>query len=288
MAKKVEIKFIRSDGRTFAFDDSPMGITALKGVDAPTVEIFTEKQAIGDGDIITGKRVASRSITITAANRMPALNSQMRKIASAFFNPLYTYTAEFTYDGSTMSAHECELKAIAIPTGNVYRRLEITLTLLSPTGYLDGGGLYGRDINSVQPRLGWPWVSVAGVGHLYSLFNFARAITVQNDGDAPTFIRAVFTASGPDTVENPKLISGESFIRVMTTLHPGDALEINTEKKQAKLNGVSVLHLVDKASSWAGMRMNVGQNTFGFAADSNDNQLSVRIYYTKRYYGLGG
>lgn len=282
------MKFTRSDGRTFAFDDAPFGITALSGVDGPKVEVFTEKQAIGDGDIVTGKRIASRQITITASNRRIALNKQMRKLASAFFNPLYTYTVDITYQGSTRSAHDCELKAIAMPTGSIYKRLEITLTLLSPTGYLDGGGMYGRDINSVQPRLGWPWVSVAGVGHLYSLYNFAKAVTVNNDGDGPTYIRAEFVATGSDAVVNPKLIKGEYFIRVLTSLNPGDVLEINTEKKQVKLNGVSILNLVDKESNWTGMQMKVGQNSFGFDADEHDNQLSVRIYYTKRYYGMGG
>ena len=285
---QVSVKFTRSDGRTFAFDDAPFGVTALTGIDAPKVEVFTQKQAIGDGDIVTGKRVAARQITITASNRKPAINQQMRKLASAFFNPAYTYSVEITYHGSTRSAHDCELKALAMPTGNVYKRLEITLTMLSPTGYLDGGGMYGRDINSVQPRLGWPWVSLVDVGHLYSLHSFAKAITVDNDGDGPTYIRAEFVANGPDTVVNPQLVKGQYYIRVLTTLHAGDKLTIDTEKKQVKLNGASILHLVDKTSNWAGMRMDVGVNSFGFDADERDNQLAVRIYYTKRYYGMGG
>jgi hypothetical protein len=212
----------------------------------------------------------------------------MRKIASAFFNPNYSYDVEITYDGSTRSAYDCELKAIAIPTASVYKRLEITLTLLSPHGYLSGGGVYGRDINSVQPRLGWPWVSVVGAGHLYSLYNFAKTISVDNNGDGPTWIRAVFTATGSDAVVNPKLYKNEYHIRVLATLQPGDVLEIDTEKKLVKLNGVNALHLLDKTSNWSGMRMDVGSNAFGFEADEYDNQLSVRIYYSLRFYGMGG
>lgn len=284
----VTVKFTRSDGRTFAFDDSPFGVTQLDGVDAPVLEVFTEKNATGDGDLITGNRVGARTITLEAKNRFHRLNEQMRKLASAFFNPLYTFNAEITYGKLTRTANECRLKALAMPTGNIHKPLSIKLTLLSPSGYLDGGGLYGKDIASVQPRLGWPWVSVMGVGHLYSLYNFARVISVNNDGDAPTYIRAVFTATGSDGVVNPTLIKDEYRIRILTTLNLGDQLEIDTEKKLVKINGVNALHLVDKTSNWTGMRMGIGNNVFGFEADEHDNQLSVRIYYTKRFYGLGG
>lgn len=284
----VKIVFTRSDGKTFAFDDAPLGVTELNGVDAPKIELFTVKNAVGDGDVITGKRIASRTITIEAKNRYTGLNEQMRKIAAAFFNPMYTYDVEFAYGSFVRTARDCEIKALAIPTANLYTRLQITITLLSKSGYLDGGGIYGKDIASVTPRLGWPWVSVVGVGHLYSLYNFSRIISVNNDGDAPTFIRAVFTAVGTDTVTNPKLIKDGHYIRVLATMNKGDELEIDTENRIIRLNGENALHLVDRESNWTGMRMDVGTNVFGFAADEHDNQLAVRIYYSKRFYGIGG
>ena len=40
----------RSDEQTFAMDDRPMGLVELEGVDAPAMEVFTEKNAVGDGD----------------------------------------------------------------------------------------------------------------------------------------------------------------------------------------------------------------------------------------------
>ena len=284
----VSIVFTRSDGKKFAFDDAPFGVTELNGVDAPNIELFTVKNAVGDGDVVTGKRIGARTITIEAKNRHTRINEQMRKIAAAFFNPLYTYDVQFIYGSYERTAHDCEIKAMAIPTENLYKRLSVKLTLMCANGYLSGGGIYGKDIASIAPRLGWPWVSVAGVGHLYSLYNFSRIISVDNNGDAPSFIRAVFTATGDDDVTNPKLIKDEFYIRVMTTMHKGDQLEIDTEKRLVKLNGVSVLNLVDKTSNWMGMRMDLGRNVFGFAADDHDNQLAVRVYYTQRFYGLGG
>ena len=283
----MHVYFTRSDGRVFRFDDLPMGVTELEGVDAPKVEIFTEKKAVGDGDVVTGKRVASRNIQIKAASRILELNEQMRSLASAFFNPSYTFDVEIIYGSFSRTGRNCELKALALPTANLYKRFEITMTMFAPNGYLESGGLFGRDIASVTARLGWPWVSVAGVGFLYSKFNFAKTIEVNNDGEAPTFIRAVFTVKGTDTVENPKLFKDDAYIRILTALNPGDEMEIDTENRIVRINGENALHLVDKMSSWQGMRMDAGMNTFGFDADTHDNQLSVRIYYAKRYYGMG-
>lgn len=281
------VHFTRSDGHTFAINDSPMGLVELSGVDAPAIEIFTEKNAVGDGDIVTGQRTASRLITVKARERGTRLNRQMRALASSFFTPTYSFDATIAYNGSTRTARDCRLKALALPTGNVYAPLELTLSLLCPTGYLESGGLHGEDLNSINPRLGWPFVSLDGKGFLFGVHNFTKTITVKNTGVAPTWARAVFTATGADTVKNPKLMRGNSYIRVLCTLNPGDVLEIDTEKRTVRLNGASALHLVDKQSNFNKMAMPIGHNTIGFDADTHDNQLSVRVYYPIRYNGLG-
>lgn len=283
----VHVIFTRSDGRELRFDDMPMGVKELKGFDAPSVEVFTEKNAIGDGDVVTGKRVASRLIEVKASSRVLGLNEQMRKIVSAFFNPSYSYDVKAVYGNFIRTARKCEIKALAVPMENLYKRLNVSVSLLSPTGYLEGDGLYGKDINAVTGRLGWPFVSVANVGFIYGKFDFSRTIEVFNDGDAPTFIRAVFTVKGEDPVENPVLIKGDAFVKLNTLLYPGDELEIDTENRVVRINGQNALNLVDKTSKWKGMVMQQGDNTFGFGADSHDNQLMVRIYYAKRYYGVG-
>ena len=286
----VHVYFTRSDGQELRFDDAPMGIVGLEGIDAPKVELFTEKNAIGDGDVVTGKRVASRTIKLEASTRIIGLGQQMRILLAAFFNPTYTFDIRFIYGDLTRTARDCQIKAMEMPTGNIYERFRITMTLLSPNGYLEDGGINGGDINNVLPRLGWPFISIAdrNKGFLWGVFEFAKALTFDNDGDAPTYIRAVFKADGADTIENPALLHGDSFIRVLTTLHPGDELEIDTEKRIVRLNGVNKLNLVSKDSSFAGMKMDVGEQTFGFSADTHEDQLSVRIYYAKRYYSLGG
>lgn len=291
----------RSDGQTFAMDDKPIGLLELKGVDAPAMEVFTEKNAVGDGDTVTGSRVAAREITIRAKSRGGIKNAILRARAVVFFDPQFTYDVDISYDGVTRTARDCRLKAVAIPSGSLYQPLDITATFLCPYGYLDGeGGMDGVDLNSITPRLGWPYVSMMkdGVpgkarsglddapGMLFGVYNYDKTVVIHNRGSAPTWVRGVFTAMGPGTVQNPKLIHGDAFVRVLYTMNPGDVVDIDTEKRIVRINGVNALNKIDKASSFGSMRVDPGYSVIGFDADTNPDQLSARVYFQIRYLGV--
>lgn len=278
------VSFKRSDGREFAIDGSTFDLLEIDGIGSAKVEIFTEKRAVGDGDIVTSKRVAARTINIKAKNRLGRLNEQLRKVAGAFFNPRYTFDVIVQYMGVTRTASGCEIKAIDMPTKNVHAPLRLNLTMYCPDAYLLGEGLSGQNINSVSNGFGFPFVSLVDVGFNYSVFDFASNISIENDGDSPTYIRAVFTSRG--AVQNPKLIKDDSFVRVLTTIDVGDVLEIDTEHNTVTLNGENAIVLVDKLSSFSGMTLDIGDNTIGFAADSSDNLLDVSVYFAKRYQGV--
>lgn len=277
----------RSDGQTFAMDDKPTGLLELKGVDAPAMEVFTEKNAVGDGDTVTGSRVAAREITIRAKSRGGIKNAILRARAVVFFDPQYTYDVDISYDGVTRTARDCRLRAVAIPSGSLYQPIEITATFLCPYGYLDGeGGMDGVDLNSITPRLGWPYVSMENAGSLFGVYNYDKTVVIHNRGSAPTWVRGVFTAMGPGTVQNPKLIHGDAFVRVLYTMNPGDVVDIDTEKRVVRINGVNALNKIDKASSFGGMRVDPGYSVIGFDADTNPDQLSARVYFQIRYLGV--
>lgn len=277
----------RSDGQTFAMDDRPMGLVELEGVDAPAMEVFTEKNAVGDGDTVTGSRVAAREITIRAKSRGGIKNAILRARAVVFFDPQYTYDVDISYDGVTRTARDCRLKAVAIPSGSLYQPLDITATFLCPYGYLDGeGGMDGVDLNSITPRLGWPYVSMENAGSLFGVYNYDKTVVIHNRGSAPTWVRGVFTAMGPGTVQNPKLIHGDAFVRVLYTMNPGDVVDIDTAKRIVRINGVNALNKIDKASSFGGMRVDPGYSVIGFDADTNPDQLSARVYFQIRYLGI--
>ena len=102
----------RSDGQTFAMDDKPIGLLELKGVDAPAMEVFTEKNAVGDGDTVTGSRVAARDITIRAKSRGGIKNAILRARAVVFFDPQYTYDA-VSYTHLPLRLQAVERKSIS-------------------------------------------------------------------------------------------------------------------------------------------------------------------------------
>ena len=277
----------RSDGQTFAMDDRPIGLLEIRGVDAPAMEVFTEKNAVGDGDTVTGSRVASRDITLRAKSRGGVKNAILRAMAVAFFDPQYTYDVDISYDGVTRTARDCRLRAVAIPSGSLYQPLDITATFLCPYGYLDGeGGMDGVDLNSITPRLGWPYVSMENAGMLFGVYNYDKTVVIHNRGSAPTWVRGVFTAMGPGTVQNPKLIHGDAFVRALYTMNAGDAVDVDTEKRIVRINGVNALNKIDKASSFGGMRVDPGYSVIGFDTDTNPDQLSARVYFQIRYLGV--
>lgn len=278
---KPSVVFTRSDGAVLAIDDTLLGLTGLDGIGSSCVEIFSEKRAVGPGDVITGKRVTSRLITIKASARVHGRNEQLRTVLSAFFNSMHTYDAVFCYDGISRTAEACELKVLDIPTGNIYAPLKWSLSLLCPGGYLQGEGLNGQNINEVRGGFGFPYVSLVGYGFNTGVFLFAREVPVQNDGAAPSYLRAVLTCRGP--VKNPKLIKDEAFIRILTTLEKGDVLEIDTFQRSIRLNGKNAITLLDRESSFSGMTLEVGRSVIGFEADENDTLLDVSVYWHKQY-----
>ena len=80
------IKFIRDDGLTLNITDY-FKIISIEGLGTITQEIFTEKRAVGDGDIITGTRVSSRTVTITACNDYAGQFDTSREKINSFFSP---------------------------------------------------------------------------------------------------------------------------------------------------------------------------------------------------------
>lgn len=278
------ISFLRSDGHTFVVDGSTFDITHLDGIGAPKVEIFTEKKAVGDGDIVTGRRIAARTINIELSNRLSNLNHQMREIAGAFFNPRYDFDVTIQYGGVERTANGCQIKSIDMPTENIHKKMRLYLTFFCPDAYLLGEGLRGANINKTTPGFGFPFVSLVGIGFNFAVFDFTTNIAIENDGDAPTYVRAVFTAKGQ--VVNPKLIKDEAQIKILSILKAGDVLEIDTEQNTVILNGVNAVNLVDKTSDFAAMELAIGDNSIGFGADSGDNLLDVSLHYAKRYQGV--
>jgi hypothetical protein len=277
------VKFVRSDGKTMSIDDTALGLTAAKGLDAANVETFTQKSAVGDGDLVTGQRVGSREISFTARARNPALNEILKRAWTSFFTTGRTYDVYVTRYGNRRYAAGCCLDSFEVPTDNQYKTITLKISLICPEGYWLSVDSFGRNIAGVESRAGWPWIAQEGYGRIYGIYSYAGTVYLDNDGDAKAYCKAVFTAQG--AVTNPKLIAGDGYVRVLTTLNEGDVMVIDGKTQSVTINGVNAATLIDKASSFAGIVFALGTNSIGFTADVGSNVVAVTVYYNKRYMG---
>ena len=277
------VRFVRGDGRSLSFDGTALGLTAASGLDKPNVEVFTQKAAVGDGDLVTGQRVGSRSLEFTAKALKPSLNDVMRRAVTSFFTGAQTYDIHVARYGDRRYAAACRLDAMEIPTENPYRPITVKLAFLMPEGYFLSEDSFGQNIAGIDPRCGYPYVSPSARGRVYGVYAFAQTVYLDNDGDAEAYCKAVFTARG--AVVNPKLLTGAGYVRVLCTLSEGDVLVIDGHTRGVTLNGLSVATLLDRHSRFDGIVFSLGTNAVGFTADQGSNQLAVYVYYNKRYMG---
>ena len=69
--KPTLVRCVRSDVKEFTIGLSDWKITKLEGVDFPNFSLFTDKNAIGDGALLSGKRVDDRDVYVEAKSRFP-------------------------------------------------------------------------------------------------------------------------------------------------------------------------------------------------------------------------
>lgn len=242
--------------------------------------------AVGDGGIISSERMAPKDRTITAKTTNPVLNEVLRHEANAFFNPKMTYRVYLTYMGVTRWA-EGKIYKYSLPTQNIHKSLTLTITFLFANPYLKSYEDFGKDIASITGMSGFPYLCAKGgnmpQGITGGIYNFARQVILENDGDVETFCRAVFIAKGE--VTNPKLIIDEHYVRVIDTMEQGDVIEIDFVKNPptVKKNGINIIGKCDRKSSFDEMALKIGDTAIQFDADDGTNLLTVSIYYNKMY-----
>lgn len=279
----ITVRFIRGDGRTFAIDGSTLGLVSAVGLDRANVEVYSQKAAVGDGDLVTGQRVGSRTLEFTAKARQPALNEVLRRAITSFFMATQPYAIHIIRTGARRYADNCRLDSAEIPTENAYKAITVKLSFLMPEGYFLSMDSFGRNIAGIEPRCGYPYAALAGYGRIYGVYSFAQTVYLDNDGDADAYCKAVFTARG--AAVNPKLITGRGYVRVLTALAEGDVLVVDGKTKGVTLNGENAAASLDRHSTFDGIVFALGTNTVGFTADVGANVLDVYVYYNKRYMG---
>lgn len=285
MDEDVIARIVRDDNAELIADDTDWGLTAIDGAAAPEYEIFTEKNAVGDGDTVTGKRVAARDLELEAAVKDTRLNDILRNRARRFFSPKHTYKVYLTYMGTTYWL-AAELKAFKAPNDQIYKPQTWSAYFLAVNPYWQSVDDFGQDLAATTPRWGFPYMDNPTYGVLVDVANFAREVVFDYDGDAPAYPTLELTAD--EEVRNPKIIKDGFFVRLLDTIQKGDQVKISTNPKDIQItkNGQNILNKVDRESNFSGMQMQPGTNTVRYEADYGDVNLHVVIRYNKQYLGV--
>ena len=283
MDTDVIARIVRSDEAELVVDETDWGLTAIDGADAAKYELFTEKNGFGDGDTLTGKRVAARDLELKAAVMDAGRNAELRQRAKRFFNPKYAYRVYLTYMGTTAWV-EAELEAFQAPSKQIDLPQEFSVYFLATDPYWKSVDDFGQDIAAITPRWGFPYMDHPDYGVLVDIANFERSVNFIYDGDAPSY--PVITLTADDRVTNPKIVNGSAFVRLIDEWEKCDVVELSTRPPRIEKNGQNVLNKVDRSSNFAGLAMQPGTNVYRYEADYGDNSLHVVIRYYKQYLGV--
>lgn len=291
----VTARIVRSDGEEMTLGDGDWRILneGLENWANLPYNVYSAEIPSLDGAVVTSKRVSSVDRTIIAECKGDDPDF-LRALAIQFFNPRYTYEVHMTYRGRTRWCSGEQI-GFAASEGNIYRRPQITWTILCPNPYMQSESNFGKDIAEVAPMFAFPWYSAiypdsrkkyTNTGAVYSVHTFAKSIDVKNDGDVPSGMRIIIRAT--DSVKNPSIRLGDGYVRLIRTLQQGDIVELDVTSRPpiVTLNGQNAMHLIDRQSSILNLRIDVGTTTLEYDADDGYQNLSVSVYWNKQYLGI--
>lgn len=287
MRKLVLIRIVRSDDQSFILGTGTWKILSkgLEGIDFPNISVYSDKNGAGDGALLSGKRIDDRDIQIKCKNTDPKSNEQVRAAAINFFNPKYSYSIYITYMGQTRWT-EGELQGFSCPSENIHRCMTMIVKFYCRDGVLKSVDNFGKDIASVSPGFGFPFIDVKNplIPVYASIFNYNQEVVLTNDGATDTYPRITINIKG--NVSNPKVYKDSHYVRILGDFVKGDVLSIDCEKCTIYKNGVNWIQHIDRSSTFTDMALPVGDSKIGFVADDGDTNMSVFIYFNKLYTGL--
>lgn len=123
-------------------------------------------------------------------------------------------------------------------------------------------------------------------GFIAGAYSFSNVVDIVNDGDVETYLRVVINANG--SVTNPAIHKDGKYVKILGTLKQDDVVEIDFNQRPPSVtkNGENIINLSDRTSSFTGMQLDVGINQISYGADDGENNMSVSVYFEKRYLGI--
>lgn len=283
--RNIVLRAVRSDGQVFEYNGDDWGLTSLEGVDFPKFEISKADRGYGNGSIITGKRKEARDIDIVARERNAGNNTLDRPLALGFHNSNFTFDLYITYMGVTRIAKGCELQGSKCPSGNVFDALTLTVSYLHPESDLLGEASESTNFTAVDPTWHWSRVYTQGGSLIYGVINHATSKVLNYLGSEDTFLHVRLEASG--LVEGVNIGVGGINVHIDCTLGSGDVLELDSEAKTVKVNGVDLAPASYNGELVPKLILTYGDNVVTVKADDEGNTaFDADVTYVGRYGGI--
>ena len=286
MTNDVILKFHKPSGETFTIESSGdwrFLKNGIVGFGLANGNLSYVDYIMGDGGEIKNVRLAKADRTVKAAYIKPQNNAIARRNFLKFFTPRVYYKIYMTYMNQTRWAEGVLYKLQMSETLDDSLLLTATMTFAFADPLWKSVDDFGRDIASVTPNHGWPWLCPIDQTVPVGTFNFERKVTLANDGDVAVYPRVIMIAN--DYVENPIFQINDAKVKINDILEAGDeiTMDLGALPPRIEKNGDNFFGHADKKSEFTKMMLEVGSNTISFDADNGSDNLSVTVFYNKMY-----
>ena len=290
------LRIVRDDGKTIVADGQWSGGWAVEWegladfLDLP-IDLSTSANVLTDGSTLVSKRVAEAERTATIVYAGPRDPSSVRDEALAFFNPKHSFEVHVTHMGRTrwcegeLAARQCVIEPSRYPC-------RVTFTLLCLDPYMRGEDVHDDTMTDASPFFTFPFrcfLPGPGVsaGCVASVRVYDGLNTVVNSGGVPAPFR--ITARFEQPITNPTFHVNDRHVGIVYQFKVGDVLVLDfmAAPPRVTLNGENSIQRCTRDSTFVGMVLDVGENTFWYESSEGDvNTMKVSIVYYDRYMGV--
>ena len=290
------IRIVRSDGEELWVTAGPEDGWHIEAeglsefIDLP-IELSTSANVLSDGSTLVSKRVGEVERQASFVWSGPGNARSIRDTALSFFNPKHSYECHVTHIGVTrwcegeLAARQCVIQPSRFPC-------RVTFTLLCLDPYMRGEDVHDDTMRDAAPFFTFPFrcfLPGPGVsaGCVPSLRVYDGLNTIKNEGAVPSPFR--ITAEFGAEVKNPTFRVNDRHVTMLCTFKSGDTLVIDfmVTPPTVTVNGSNAIQRCSRDSTFVGMVLDVGENTFTYEVESGDvNTMTVSIVRYDRYLGV--
>lgn len=255
----------------------------MSGFGSFEAKVTTTQDYRRDGGETENIRLTDKTRTLKICNIDWRNAENARNEAKMFFRYSAEYDMYITEAGMDFMARgRLTRMALPEPTDEDYL-MKVTLTFQFDDPYFKSVDDFGRNIASLTPNAGFPYISRLQYGTATGIFNFERVVTIENDGDQIIDPKAKLTFIGP--VLNPSISINDGCVKILGTFGVDDeiVLDFTQNPPTVRNNGVNILGMCDRSSNFDKMYIAIGKNIVSFDADNGTDEIRVYIYYNKSY-----